>query len=190
MRRQTSGANPRVRGCVWVILFLLAPSPGRFIGFFYAFRLVNAAKHKTSNVNWKSFVCETECVISWSVYHFFLLLFVFVFSFFDPSAAVDLTGAEKMRVFFKSLDFICRRVKLPLNVFLAKLFACWIVCALPCKIFHFLVKTRHMWQRRYPISHINMNINLSIWMAKNIWALSIELCNLCLVLITHCLEWS
>lgn len=46
-------------------------------------RFVNAGKHKTSNVNWKSFVCETECVISWSVYHFLQLLARACFKKFD-----------------------------------------------------------------------------------------------------------
>lgn len=66
-----------VRGCVWVILFhcvIFFPLPVRF---------VNAGKHKTSNVNWKSFVCETECVISWSVYHFLQLLARACFKKFD-----------------------------------------------------------------------------------------------------------
>lgn len=51
--------------------------------FSFPVRFVNAGKHKTSNVNWKSFVCETECVISWSVYHFLQLLARACFKKFD-----------------------------------------------------------------------------------------------------------
>lgn len=87
-----------VRGCVWVILF-------HCVIFFLAVRFVNAGKHKTSNVNWKSFVCETECVISWSVYHFLQLLAWACFKKFDS-----------FPLFCCFLFLFVWRVNLPLNM--------------------------------------------------------------------------
>lgn len=87
--------------CAWVRMSDSFP----LWDFFLPVRFVNAGKHKTSNVNWKSFVCETECVISWSVYHFLQLLAWACFKKFDS-----------FPLFCCFLFLFVWRVNLPLNM--------------------------------------------------------------------------